>query len=92
MIVRVLGEGQYRVPDSHLDSLNVHDGHLTAALDAGDEEAFRSALSAILTEVKEAGEPLPDEELVESDVILPGPLATLDEVRELLSDNGLIPG
>ncbi|HEY5031457.1 MAG TPA: hypothetical protein VIJ54_03195 [Actinomycetes bacterium] len=92
MIVRIMGEGQYTVPDSHVDSLNGHDGRLTAALDAGDEPAFRAALAAMLAEVEAAGEPLPDEELVESDVILPGPLATLDEVRELLSDDGLIPG
>jgi hypothetical protein len=92
MIVRIMGEGQYTVPDSQLDSLNVHDGQLTAALDAADEPAFRTALAAMLAEVKETGERLPDEELVESDVVLPSPLATLDEVRGLLADDGLIPG
>jgi hypothetical protein len=30
--------------------------------------------------------------LDESDLILPPPDATIDEVRELLSDDGLIPG
>jgi hypothetical protein len=92
MIVRIMGEGQYVVPDGAVEALNAHDGQLTAALDAGDEGAFRAALKAMLAEVKDAGEPLADEELVESDVILPGPLATLDEVRDLLSDDGLIPG
>jgi hypothetical protein len=92
MIVRILGEGQYTVPDSHLDSLNGHDGELTAALDAGDEPAFRTALAAMLDEVRAAGERLPDEELVTSDVIPPGSAATVDEVRGMLADDGLIPG
>jgi hypothetical protein len=92
MIVRILGEGQWTIDDTHLDALNVHDGHLTAALDDGDEAGFHAALSKLLAHVKEAGTPLADEELVPSDVVLPGEYATVDEVRELLSDDGLIPG
>jgi ABC-type taurine transport system substrate-binding protein len=92
VIVRILGEGQWTVDDSHVEALNVHDAHLTAALDGGDEDGFRSALAALLAEVKESGSQLPDEELVPSDVVLPSAFATVDEVRELLSDDGLIPG
>jgi hypothetical protein len=35
---------------------------------------------------------LPDEEIVPSDLVLPSSDASLDEVRELLGDEGLIPG
>jgi hypothetical protein len=42
--------------------------------------------------VREVGSPLPDDEIVPSQLVLPAGDATLAEVRELLSDDGLIPG
>ena len=92
MIIRILGEGQYTVPDSHVGSLNIHDDALGAAVAAGDEAGFRTALGALLDEVRSAGQLLPDEELVPSDVILPSSSATIDEVVELSAADGLIPG
>ncbi len=92
MIVRILGEGQYTVPDSQVASLNLHDDALGAAVAARDEHGFRVALEALLAEVRSAGQLLPDEELVPSDVILPSSSATIDEVVELSATDGLIPG
>ncbi len=92
MIVRILGEGQYTVPDSRIEALNVHDDALGAAVAAGDEAAFQAALDALLAEVRSSGQMLPDEELVPSDVILPSSSATIEEVSELSEEGGLIPG
>jgi len=92
VIVRILGEGQYSVPDSHRDSLNVHDGALAAAVASGSEPDFRATLDALLAEVRSVGAPLPDEELVPSDLVLPSPTATIDEVRRLSGDEGLVGG
>jgi hypothetical protein len=92
MIVRILGEGQFTVPDAHLDSLNAHDAQLTAALERDDAEAFHAALDEMLAEVRSSGDRLLDEELLPSDVILPSPDASLDEVRELVASDGLVPG
>ena len=92
MIVRIMGEGQYRVPDEHLRDFNVHDEALAAAVTAGDRAAFSSALAALLSYVRSAGTGLPDEELVASDLVLPSPSATIEEVAELSGDDGLIPG
>ena len=92
MIVRVLGEGQYDVPDGHADSLNEHDRLITEALEAGDKPGFRRALLALIASVRTAGTRLADDALVPSDVVLPGDDATIDEVRELLGDEGLVPG
>ena len=94
MIVRILGEGQRRVDDAHADLLNGLDSGLERAVESGDEAAFRSALADLLAQVRTLGEPLPDDELVESDALLPAEDATLQEVREMLSDaaEGLIPG
>jgi hypothetical protein len=92
MIVRILGEGQLDVPDSELDALNHLDATVESAVEAGDAEAFGAALTALLEGVRRVGTPLPEDSLDDSDLILPPADATIDEVRELLSDDGLIPG
>ena len=92
MIVRILGEGQRDVPDAELDGLNALDDAVQTAVDGGDEARFAESLTALLTRVREVGTPLPDDELVPSDLVLPSSDASLAEVRELLGDEGLIPG
>ncbi|GGT94624.1 PspA-associated protein PspAA [Streptomyces violascens] len=92
MIVRIMGEGQVKLADSHFTELNKLDDELLEEIEAGDEAGFRSTLNALLDAVRRLGEPLPDDALEPSELILPSPDATLDEVREMLSDDGLIPG
>jgi hypothetical protein len=92
VIVRILGEGQVDVPDGELDSLNDLDDALQRAVDGGAEEGFIQSLAALLSRVRDIGRPLPDEEIVASDLVLPSADASLAEVRELLGDEGLIPG
>lgn len=92
MIVRIMGEGQVRLADSHLTELNKLDDELLAEMENGDSPGFRRTFEALLSKVRELGEPLPDDALEPSDLILPAPEATLEEVREMLSDDGLIPG
>ncbi|MEU9231662.1 PspA-associated protein PspAA [Streptomyces subrutilus] len=92
MIVRIMGEGQVKVADSSLPELNKLDDELLAEMESGDEAGFRRTLGALLDAVRRLGEPLPDEALEPSELILPGDDATLDEVREMLRDDGLIPG
>ncbi len=92
MIVRILGEGQYDVADDALDRLNVLDAEVETAVEAGDEAALATALDALHDAVRSAGTAHDPDSLDESDLILPPADATLDEVRELLGDDGLIPG
>ncbi|MGZ4592797.1 MAG: PspA-associated protein PspAA [Actinomycetes bacterium] len=94
MIVRILGEGQYVLDDAHAGVLNSLDAGLESAVESGDEAAFRSALSDLLTKVRTLGTPLADDALEPSDAVLPSSDSALDEVREMLtaSDEGLIPG
>jgi PspA-Associated protein len=92
MIVRISGEGQFEVPDGHLEELNRFDDQLAKAVDAGDEAAFKTALEALLASVRTAGDELPGDFIGPSDLVLPGPDATIEEVREVLSEEGLIPG
>lgn len=93
MIVRIMGEGQVKLADSHFARLNELDDELLAALEKGDDDAFRITLSALLDAVHELGEPLPDDLLEPSELILPSRESSIEDVREMLSDDGgLIPG
>ena len=92
MIVRILSEGQYEVPDSEVDALNTLDDTVHAAIKGGDAVAFTDALGALLDAVRNLGGPISDEDIMASDAILPPADATLDEARELLQEDGLIPG
>ncbi|MFD4377027.1 hypothetical protein [Streptomyces sp. NPDC058486] len=92
MIVRIMGEGQRELADSHFAELNKLDDELLAEMESGDEEGFRRTLSALLDAVRRLGTQLPDDSLEPSELILPSPEATLDEVQQMLSNNGLIPG
>lgn len=92
MIVRILGEGQLVLNPAALDELNKLDDDLLTAIHAGDEPGFQGAMDSLLARVRELGEPLPVEEIKPSDFILPSADSSLDEVRDLLSSDGLIPG
>ncbi|MEV6027087.1 hypothetical protein [Streptomyces sp. NPDC052036] len=92
MIVRIMGEGQVKLDDAHFTELNKLDDELLREMQRDDEEGFRRTLNALLDAVRRLGTPLPDESLQPSELILPSPEATLAEVREMLDDDGLIPG
>ncbi|MFD5820201.1 MULTISPECIES: PspA-associated protein PspAA [unclassified Streptomyces] len=92
MIVRIMGEGQVKLDDGRLTALDKLDNELLAEMERGDESGFRRTLGALLDAVRSAGTPLPDDSLEPSELILPAADATLEEVRAMLSDEGLIPG
>lgn len=92
MIVRILGEGQYDVSEEALARLNDLDSAVESAVEADDEARFLTALTALLEGVRTVGVPHAVDSLDESDLILPPSDATIDEVRQLLSGEGLIPG
>ena len=92
MILRILGEGQLKMSDDALLELNELDDVLSNAVDKGDEAEFKTALTNLVNKARAVGKPVADDYIGPSEVILPGPDATLEEVKELLSDEGLIPG
>ncbi|MEU5399543.1 hypothetical protein ABZ348_09605 [Streptomyces sp. NPDC005963] len=92
MIVRIMGEGQVKLADTHFAELNKLDDELLAEMERGDGPGFRRTLGALLERVHALGEPLPDDALEPSELILPAADATLEDVRAMLGDDGLIPG
>jgi len=92
VIIRSLAEGRYDVDDGAMDRLNELDTPAESAVQAGDEEALASGLAALYDEVRARGTAHAADSLDESDLILPPPGASIEEVRDLLGDDGLIPG
>ncbi|HEV3071260.1 MAG TPA: hypothetical protein VGY76_07545 [Solirubrobacteraceae bacterium] len=90
MIVRVSGEGQYRL-DNADGKLSELDNAVVAAVHGEDEAAYRASYDALLQFVRASGPPLPDDELVGSDLILPPPDLSLHEAKEEFQGEGLIP-
>jgi hypothetical protein len=91
MIVRISGEGQFRLADSETDRLNELEHGVLAAVEAGDEDAYARTFAVLLDEVRGAGEPLPEDDLEGSDVILPPADTTLAEAAGEFTGEGLIP-
>jgi hypothetical protein len=92
VIVRISGEGQFSIDDAATAELNRLDSELEAAVNHNDEAAFTAALHGLLDQVRAQGSPLPSDTLEPSDLILPPEDASMDEVREMLTEEGLIPG
>ncbi len=91
MIVRLMGEAQYRVDDEAREQLNELDDRAVAAIDEEDEPALDDMLDEMWQIVLERGERLPDEDLSSSDLIIPPSDLTLEETKKLFSDEGLVP-
>ena len=85
MIVRVLGDGQYELPENMESEFERLDNHLIAHVEDGDEEAFRRELAKLIGIVQQGSE-VPDDDFRPSDAVLPSPNASLADVQELLSE------
>jgi hypothetical protein len=92
VIVRISGEGQFSIDDAATAELNRLDSELEAAVNRNDEAAFTAALHGLLDLVRAQGSALAADTLEPSDLILPPEDASMDEVREMLTEEGLIPG
>ena len=91
MIVRIAGEGQFRIPDEDQDKLNELDNAAVAAVDSGDEPAFLDLWGQMIALVEADGNRLDDDELIQSDIILPPRDISLEEARSEFTGEGLIP-
>ena len=91
MIVRIATEDQYRLPDADAERLNALDNDAVAAVEAGDEDRFHEVFEEMLRLVRDDGHKLDDDELEESDVILPPPDLSFTEAAHEFTGDGLIP-
>jgi hypothetical protein len=91
VIVRIATEGQYRLPEDDAETLNELDNDAVAAVEAEDEDRFHEVFEQMLDLVRRAGSPLDEDELEESEVILPPPDISFVEASEEFTGEGLIP-
>jgi hypothetical protein len=91
VIVRIATEGQYRLPGDEAERLNELDNEAVAAVEADDEDRFHAAFEEMLQLVRSSGQRLGEDELEESDVILPPPDLSFVEASQSFSGEGLIP-
>jgi len=89
VIVRILGEGQFEVDNAAAAQLDALDTELDAAVEAGDDAAFKSALTRSVDVVRAGGSPVPDDSLHPADIILPSSDADVAEVLKLLAEGQL---
>ena len=90
MVVRILHEGQYDVGAEALQRLNTLDEQAFDAVAEGNEQRFRGLFDQILQVVRGEGKPLGIEDLRPSELVLPAPDSTMEEVRTLFTEEGLI--
>ncbi len=91
MIVRISGEGQYRLDDSDAERLRELENGVASIVEGGREDGFADALGALLDYVRVQGTPLEDDELEGSDVILPPADTSFHEAGREFTGEGLIP-
>jgi hypothetical protein len=91
VIVRISTEGQWDLDDSHHGELDRLDDEVVAAVEAGDEAAYRERFDALLDFVRSTGTPHDADDLHGSDFILPPADLSFDEAKGEFSGEGLIP-
>lgn len=90
MIVRISGEDQYRLADGDGPIAQLDDA-VVEAVQAQDPGAFATTYKALLDYVRSNGEPVADDDLEPSDLILPPADLTLAEALGDFTGEGLIP-
>ena len=91
MIVRIMGEGQYRLPEAVHPRVNELDNAVVAAVDGDDEDGFHAAFEEMLDVIRNEGDHLGDEEIETSDVIVPPADTSFAEAAAEFTGDGLIP-
>ena len=88
MIIRVLGDGQYDLAGGTSPAFDALDQALVDHVNAGDEQAYQRDLAALIELVRSEGVELPEGDLSPSDLVLPDPAASIEEVQALLAEEG----
>ena len=89
MIVRIMGEGQYRVSESLCNELNQIDNRIVSLVSEGKAEECRKELSKLVSEIREKGEAVSDEEILESNIIVPPEDLSLEEAKDIFKGTGI---
>jgi len=92
MIIRIMGEGQFRFDESHLGDLNTIDNRIVDHVKKGNQDGFCQDLARMISTVKELGKPISDQEVIPSDIIVPPADLSFEEAKDIFCNDGLIEG
>jgi hypothetical protein len=92
MIIRILGDGQFRLDDNLLDRVNKIDNQIVNHVSHGNKDEFAKDLANLISTVKELAEPLDPVEILPSDIIIPQSDMSIEEARQVFCGEGLIEG
>jgi hypothetical protein len=91
VIVRIAEDNQYEFPDDQSEALNDLDNQVVEAVEAGDKARFEDLWGKMIELVRSSGTPVPEDELLGSDVILPPEDISFAEASREFTGEGLIP-
>ncbi len=91
MIVRIATEDQFEIPGDRYEELNDLDNAVVAAVEAGDEEAYVKTFAELIEFIRTNGTKLGDDDLRESEVIVPPSDTSMSEAAADFSGEGIIP-
>ena len=91
VIVRIVTQGQYELPDDLLGKLNELDNEAVAAVEAGDEARFRELFDQMLEMVRRRQASSPTTSSPSPQVIIPPRDLTFEEAKAEFTGDGLIP-
>ncbi|MDM7934295.1 MAG: hypothetical protein QUS08_02755 [Methanothrix sp.] len=92
MIVRILGEGQFRLDDGLMRDLDEIDNRIVDHVQSGNHQAFRRDMHRLISLIRERGEPLDPLEIVQSSIIAPHEDISLEEAKKIFFGSGIIEG
>lgn len=90
-IVRIMGEGQFRVDTKTLRKLSKVDSSIVQLVRSGklDDVEFKERLTQLIDIVK-TGKLLKPNEVIQSDIILPSPDLSIEQAKKLFKADGVI--
>lgn len=90
MIIRILGEGQFRLDDKYIEDLNKIDNRIVDHVKKGDKVAFRKDLDMLISTAKDLSEPLDPVDIVQSGLIFPPKDLSFEEAKRVFGGDGII--
>jgi hypothetical protein len=93
-IVRIMGQGQYKVNEEIVKNINDIDNAIVQILqnaDKSDDQEFKTKIGHLVQIITSKGQRLDDKEIVESDIIVPDSDISIDEAKKVFKGEGIIP-
>ena len=101
IIVRVSGQGQFKVNGETLDRINDIDNSIVNLLENTDLDSDANSTKAkqkelnekiieIINLIRTNGMPLDDKEIIQSQIMIPSPDISVDEAKKIFRGEGII--